>query len=151
MNAAHSTSYCTPTSARTFPGTRVLGLALALSLGAAGACHRGPSSDPSAIGDEESVLIGPIPVLVDNRNQAQVSVYAFRGSVRQRIGTIAGLSQAAVIIPAVLTNDRGGVSLQVIQLAGGQTFASDVLVPKRGERLRLTVEPRLSASIVAVE
>jgi hypothetical protein len=122
-------------------------LALGMLLLALSACvHRTGAPD-----EENELSVGPVPLTVDNRSQYAVSIYAVRGTVRQRVGEIAGTSQAQMVVPESLTNDHAGFALQVLQLAGPQRYVSDVVVPQRGDRLRLTVQIRLATSTLVVE
>jgi hypothetical protein len=122
-------------------------LALAvLLLGLAACVHR--TGAPDEVTDAS---VGPVPLIVDNRSQNAVSIYAVRGTIRERVGEVSGTSHAQMVVPETLTNDHGGFALQVLQLAGPQRYVSDVVVPQRGDRLRLTVQIRLATSTVVVQ
>lgn len=117
---------------------------------AAGACAAGATrTAPADLGDE-SPGIGPIVLAADNRNASPVTIYAVRGTIRQRIGSVAGGSQAELLIPSSLTNDRAGVMVQVVPLAGSERYLSELLTPAKGDRVALTIQPRLSTSSVAI-
>lgn len=115
------------------------------------ACRPAAPPGASEEWEETSLPVGPIQVSVDNRSPLHVTIYAARGSLRQRIGSMAGTSQSVFVIPDAFTNDRGGLALQVIQLAGPQSYVSDSFTPQRGTRLLLTVHPRLTSSTLVIE
>jgi hypothetical protein len=118
---------------------------------AATACRTGASPGASEELEEAQLPVGPIRLSVDNRSPFHVMIYATRGSLRQRIGSMAGTSQSEFVIPDTFTNDRGGLALQVLQLAGPQTYVSDSFTPQRGARVLVTVHPRLTSSTLVIE
>jgi hypothetical protein len=123
---------------------------LALFVAGMSACVHRTSASPGEE-DDAAALIGPVPLLVENRSQYHVTVYVFRGSLRQRVGAVAGNTRVEMTVPDMFTNDRGGLAVEVLQLAGPQAFVSDAVTPQRGERLVLTVQVRLATSMLVVE
>jgi hypothetical protein len=130
-------------------------IGLAACVLAAAACRTGapPGAPPGAPEelDEARLPVGPIPLSVDNRSPFHVAIYVTRGSLRQRIGSLAGTSRSHFSIPDTFTNDRGGLAIQVLQLAGPQAYVSDSFTPQRGMRVLVYVHPRLTTSTLVIE
>jgi hypothetical protein len=126
-------------------------IGLAACVLAAAACRTGaPPGAPEEL-DEARLPVGPIPLSVDNRSPFHVAIYVTRGSLRQRIGSLAGTSRSQFSIPDTFTNDRGGLAIQVLQLAGPQAYVSDSFTPQRGMRVLVYVHPRLTTSTLVIE
>ena len=117
---------------------------------AATACAHPGGALQSADEAEASLPVGPVPVSADNRSQYSVTVYAVRGSLRQRIGEVSSLSKAEMVIPESFTNDHGGVSLQVLQVGGPARFVSDRVDLQREQRVVLTIQTRIANSALTV-
>jgi hypothetical protein len=100
--------------------------------------------------DGESVAVGPVQVSVDNQSQFNVTVYAVRATLRQRVGEAAPSSRSTLAVPASFTDDRGGFSLQVRVVGGSAQYVSDSFTPQHGDRLLLTVQSRIVNSTVVL-
>lgn len=130
-----------------------IGVAALASTACAHARPGGATPPATAAGDSAKALtaaVGPIPVEIDNRSSLDAVVYAVRGSIRQRLGTVAAVSRLSAVLPSSLTDDRGGVAFQAHHLAGNRSFTTDRIVPQPGERLVLTLQTRLDQSTVEV-
>ena len=131
---------------------------LAWSLASVAACAHTGTATPShgnavgAVADSSAqpAALGPVVLQVDNRSTYDVIIYAVRGTLRRRIGSVAGVSQTTIKIPDTFTSDRGGVAIAAVRLAGNETYLSDSVVPQGGERLVLTVQPRVVDSALSV-
>lgn len=110
-----------------------------------------PVSDSTAHAASAASEIGPIPVDVENRSSYDVIIYAVRGSLRRRIGSIAGVSHTTLTVPATFTVDRGVFAIAAVRLAGNESFVSDQISPQQGMRLVLTLQSRLVNSALAVQ
>ncbi len=109
---------------------------------------------PSATGDSAATnreTVGRIVVRIENRSSFDVTIYAVRGSLRQRIGSVAGVSRTSVTVPATFTSDLGAFSIAVTRIAGNETFVSDPVTPQPGIRLLLTIQSRIVNSALSVE
>lgn len=144
---------------RRWPGnaarpSRVLRFAVAAITTAASCAHSGAGSAPAppqARADSTAaVRVGPIPVAVENRSTRDVVIYAVRGTLRRRLGSVPGLSRAALTVPDTFTSDFGGFSLAATAIASGESYTSDPVAPQPGLRLVLTLEVRLASSALAV-
>lgn len=131
---------------------------LACSASAAAACaHAGSRSAPpstTAAGDSAASVraaVAPVAVEIENRSSLDAIVYAVRGSIRQRLGTVPPVSRITAVIPASFIDDRGGVALYAYHLAGNTSFTSDRVVPQPGDRLVLTLQTRLSSSTLSIQ
>ena len=131
-------------------------LAVVLLLGAT-ACARGPKfppppRDPSIPSPDsaESTPARAVSLRVENRNRADITVYATRGAVRTRLGTVTAATNADLAIPASYVNDTGGFQLIADPVGGRGTFASQRIVVRSGQHVVWTLESTLSRSSVAV-
>ena len=130
-------------------------LAIVLLLGAA-ACARGPKFPPPprdpSIPDPaaDTVPARAVALRVENRNRADITVYATRGAVRTRLGTVTAATNADLAIPASYVNDTGGFQLVADPVGGRGTFASPRIVVRSGQHVVWTLESTLSRSSVAV-
>lgn len=120
--------------------------ALALAPACARARRQTTPSDNRA-----TVSTAPVPLAVDNRSTRDVVIFAERGSLRQRVGNVPGLSRANLRVPAAFTVDVGGFALVVTPIGGGEGYRSDPVVVQPGERLVLSLQPRLPASALRIE
>ncbi len=98
-----------------------------------------------------AVALGPIVVDVENLSSYDVIVYALRGSLRQRIGSVAGISRTTVTVPATFTSDLGAFSISAVRLAGNESYISDPIGPQPGIRLRLVIQARIVNSALSIE
>lgn len=121
---------------------------------AAGCAHSRPAgapvSTPGAADSATAARVGPIPVSVENRSTRDVVVYAVRGSIRRRLGSVPGLSRASLTVPDTFTGDRGGFTLVATAISSRESYVSDAVLPQASIRLVLTLEPRLASSALAV-
>lgn len=77
-------------------------------------------------------------------------VYAVRGSIRRRLGSVPGLGRASLTVPDTFTADLGGFTLVATAIASRESYTSDSVLPQARIRLVLTLEPRLASSALAV-
>ena len=134
--------------------TRAVAVVLLL---AAAACARGPKfppppRDPSipSADSAESAPARAVALRVENRNRADITVYATRGAVRTRLGTVTAATNADLVIPAVYVNDTGGFQLVADPVGGRGSFASQRIVVRSGQRVVWALESTLARSSVAV-
>ena len=110
-----------------------------------------PPIDPSIPVDSAPPAEPPRPVAlrVENRNRADVVVYASRGTVRTRLGTVTAQTSAELVIPATFVGDAGGLHL-VGDPVGGRTRAqSPQFTLRNGQRVVWTLDTNLSRSSLA--
>lgn len=88
--------------------------------------------------------------MVDNRGTRDIVVYAVRGTIRRRLGSVPGLSRASLTVPDTFTSDLGGFALLAVAIASRESYTSDQVAPQPGLRLLLTLEPQLATSALAV-
>jgi hypothetical protein len=133
--------------------TRALAVVLLL---AAAACARGPKFPPPprdpSIPDPraDTVPTRAVSLRVENRNRADITIYATRGAVRTRLGTVTAATNADLTIPAVYVNDTGGFQLVADPVGGRGSFASPRIVVRSGQHVVWTLESTLARSSVAV-
>ncbi len=125
---------------------------------AAAACaHGGPAGParPATIAATDSNATGAprdrVVLQVENRSGFDVIIYAVRGTLRLRIGSVAAVSRATIKIPDTFTSDLGGLAVAAVRLAGSESYLSESVVPHAGERLVLTVQPRVVDSSLSVQ
>jgi hypothetical protein len=128
-----------------------------LAAASALACARGPKfppppRDPSIPSDtaETAALTRAAPLRVENRNVSDVTVYASRGAVRTRLGTVTGSTTANLEVPVSYVNDVGGFQLIVDPVGARGTYTSPTVVVHVGQRVVLSIESTLSRSSIAV-
>ena len=126
--------------------------AVVVMAAAAGCAHARPVHAPAAASADSSTVarVGPIPVSVENRSTRDVVVYAVRGSIRRRLGSVPGLSRASLTVPDTFTADLGGFTLVATAVASRESYTSESVSPQASIRLVLTLEPRLASSALAV-
>lgn len=121
-----------------------------LASAGAGSCTR-PATGAAGATPSARAGVGAIPVAVDNRGTADVAVYAVRGGLRRRLGTVPGTSRASLTVPDTFTSDLGPFMLRVEQVGGSANYTSDAVTGQPGIRLVLTIQPRLTASSLTIE
>jgi hypothetical protein len=89
-------------------------------------------------------------VEVTNSNWLDVVVYRVRSGVRWRLGTVRGLSTATFHIPRQDVLSGGGLRLMADPIGSREVYMSERIVVAPGQRVELTVAPRLSHSYFAV-
>lgn len=133
------------------PTASVALLSLMFVILAATACSGRRGGTATEQLDAEAMIVGPVPVSVENRSQFIVNVFVVRGSLRQRLGEVPPSSTARLVVPVAYTNDRAGFSLQVRTVGSQSQFNSDQFAPQAGDGLLLTVLGRISNSTVVVQ
>ena len=138
--------------ARTAYAVQICALA-ACAPGAAGSSPA-PSPAPRDTSATASALsdLGPISVRVESHNSSDVVVYAARGRMRQRIGTVTGSTTRTLTIPVQFLTDRGGFYLVAHRVGGGAgtDVNSPTVTVQTGQMLVWTLESDLTQSELAV-
>jgi hypothetical protein len=132
---------------------RLVALSMLLSL----ACARreklavDPSLSPPD-GDSSSVAARPAPVRlrVDNRYRADLVVYAVRGTVRSRLGTVTSATTGSLTIPAVFVNDPGGLVLVADPIGARSSLQSERFIVRTGQRVEWSIESSFARSSLGV-
>ncbi len=122
------------------------------------ACSRGPKFPPPprdpSIPSPDSVETPAAPrdvvLRVDNRNRADIAIYATRGAVRTRLGLVTASSTAMLAIPATFVNDVGGFQLVADPIGGRSPLTSETIVVRTGQRVVWTLESSLERSSLGV-
>jgi hypothetical protein len=111
-------------------------LLAALTLGCR---HRG---EPTVAPDPDT----PVLVEIESHYQGDVVIYLLRGSARERLGMVSGLSGAAFTFPYRRLGSSGSSRLLAYPIAGASAYASDPLYIQPGQSLKWTLEADLSRS-----
>lgn len=117
----------------------------------AGCARRAPSPAPSpAATPARATVAAPVPLVVENHNRANVVLYAYRGSLRQRLGTVTAGATQQFVIPAHVAGDAGGFVLVADPIGGDPPGRTDVLHVYAGQRLVWTLESNLARSAIGI-
>jgi len=122
-------------------------VAAACALPAACTHHRPPTTDATA---SDSASVAPVWLTVQNHHRANVVLYAVRGTLRQRLGTVTAAATQRFALPPNTVADAGGFVLVGEPLGGDAPARTEVLHVFPGQRVVWTLESRLAQSTVAV-
>ena len=87
---------------------------------------------------------------VTNHNTLDVDVFILAGGARFRLGTVVTSQSQEFDIPAQAVN-TGSVRISADPIGARVAYTSDQLSIGDGDRIRLTVSPQLTQSVVIVE
>jgi len=99
--------------------------------------------------DESEGVTMPAQVLVHNDGSADVTVFAYRGDQRVRIGEVISHGTALVTVPAAMMSP-GHVQLMLHKLGGGDYVADEVAIRPAEEHAELRVLDILDESALTV-
>lgn len=114
-----------------------------LSLALVGGCTSLPAR-PASQSDSEQIA-----VVVTNDGLSDVTVYAYRGGDRQRIGFVPAHSSSVVDVPRIMA-DPGHVQLLLHPVSGTPDFLVDEVPISGGDYAMLHVTPVLNQSTLIV-
>ena len=122
---------------------RTLCAALWITLSAL-ACHHRPddTTTTNTVPDPNR----PVLVEIESHFQGDVVIYLMRGSQRERLGMVSGLSGAAFTFPYRKLGTSGSTRLLAYPIAGAAAYASDPLYIQPGQSVKWTLEADLSRS-----
>ena len=116
-------------------------LGLSCLLGVAVACAGAhPAPSPSPVPNTASMdSKGRIPVQIDNQNYSDMDVYLLDRGSRVLIGSVSGLTQATLLLPAGATATDGRVQLQADPIGAVTPIRTPQLLVAPGERVYWTI------------
>ncbi|HKU63045.1 MAG TPA: hypothetical protein VJQ44_17725 [Gemmatimonadales bacterium] len=116
-------------------------MGLAGLLGVAVACAGAhPAPPPSPVPNTASAESkGRIPVEVDNQNYSDMDVYLLDRGSRVLIGSVNGLTQSTLLLPAGATGTDGRVQLQADPIGAVSPIRTPQLLVAPGERVFWTI------------
>ena len=91
----------------------------------------------------------PVQVLVRNDGASDVTVFAYRGDQRVRVGQVASHTTGIVTVPSGMMNP-GHVQLMLHQISGGDFIADEVAISPDEEHAELHVLGVLDQSALTV-
>lgn len=128
---------------RTTTGSTLTAMAAALLLTAcAGASYDRPS---------EAHGQSPVQVEVTNNNWLDMTVYAVRGSMRVRLGTVTTGERERFKLPRSVNVAAGELSLLADPIGSGQKYQSQPLIVEPGARVTWSLENQLALSSFSVQ
>jgi hypothetical protein len=137
-------------------GAALLALA-ACARGSAGGSSAGEAPRATARAAQDSVDSAPrpeparpVPLRIENRHRSDIVVYALRGSVRTRLGTVTAQTSANLTIPATFVGDAGGLSLIADPVGGRNSARSPQFTVRTGSRVIWTVDANAGLSSLGV-
>lgn len=94
-----------------------------------------------------------VPLRIESHHSSDVVVYAARGPMRQRLGTVTGATTRVLSIPGRFTADAGSFYLVVHAVGGraGSDVSSPTIVVQPGQTVVWTLESDLSVSALSIE
>lgn len=123
-------------------GTRML-IASAIFV-IAGACAANP--DPSAdVGPTQETK-----VQVTNNNWSDMTIYAYRGGSRVRLGRVTSFGSEVFTLPKTVLASGSGFQLFAQPFASKGGFSTDVMSVFPGQTIRLKLENNLGVSTYSV-
>jgi hypothetical protein len=81
---------------------------------------------------------------VDNQNFYDMTIYAFAGSRRIRLGMVTGLSKAQIVLPPLLTQGSGEVRFQADPIGGPPTPLTERITVDPGDEIVFQIPPVLT-------
>ena len=130
--------------------TRLAPLAALAGLVVLAACVKRPPTGGTSSSAADSAAAAPVTLTVQSHHRANVVVYAVRGTLRQRLGTVTAASTARLTLPPNVVRDAGGFVLLAEPIGGDTSGRTDVLHVFPGQRLVWTLESRLTQSAIAI-
>ena len=120
---------------------RVWKLGLAGLLGVAVACAGAhPAPSPSPIPNTASAESKDrIPVQIDNQNHSDMDVYLLDRGTRVLLGSVNGLTQSTLLLPAGATTTDGRVQLQADPIGAVSPIRTPQLLVAPGEKVFWTI------------
>lgn len=118
-------------------------LLVTLSLGAC-ATNSGPQSGPLP---SES---GTANVRVTNNNWADMNVYAERGGMRVRLGTVTTMGSRLFRLPRALMNGNGDVRLVADPIGSRETHVTSPVQVWPGQTVAFRIENHIAISSITV-
>lgn len=121
---------------------QIVAIGLALSIGV-GACATAPAGGPADVTrqDERDAV-----VRVGNNNWLHVNVYAVRGSMRHRLGTVTSLSSETFRVPGHLLESGTTIRLVADPIGSDETWHTEPIHVSAGGYVDLTLENRIALS-----
>ncbi len=126
----------------------------------AGCAHSGPTlAAPPATGANpapvrnDTVVTTSVPLRVVSHNSSDLIIYAGRGRLRQRLGTVTSATTRVLTIPARFAADGNGFYLIAHRVGGGMNgdFTSPNVNVQPGQTVVWTVEFDMNSSSLSVE
>ena len=96
------------------------------------------------------VPAGPTQVVVENHNWLDVTVYAVRSGMRQRLGTVGTAMTGTFRIPPSLIGQGGQVQLLVDPIGASQTRLLPPISIVNGDRIDVAIHNHLPLSSISV-
>ena len=112
-----------------------------------GACA--PGADPANSPFERNQP-REVTVQVQNQNWSDMVVYAVRGGMRVRLGTVSAMSRGSFPVPRTALAGSGQLRLLADPIGSSRGFLSDVLSVRPGQRVSLEVGHDLAMSFTSV-
>ena len=110
--------------------------------------------DPGVVVEQDSTRLAarstPVPLRVDNRYRADVVVYAVRGSVRSRLGTVTAAATSTLAIPVRFVGDPAGLVLVADPVGDRTSLQSERIIVRNGQRVEWSLESSFARSSIAV-
>ncbi len=73
--------------------------------------------------DDAELQSPPVTLLIENRNWADITIYAIRGGTRVRLGTVTSMNSITFVIPAEVTS--GSESIRLLADPSPQPISQD--------------------------
>jgi hypothetical protein len=105
-----------------------------------------PATEHAGLGAPESRTT----LVVDNDNIAEVVIYALRGNLRSRIGSVRGLSTGRFTVHDVMLGGQGDLRLLADPVGSTKTYTSPVIHVVPGAEVELQVRQNLKISTFSV-
>ena len=99
--------------------------------------------------DDAELQSPPVTLLIENRNWADITIYAIRGGSRVRLGTVTSMNSAEFVIPAEVAGS-GNIRLLADPVGSTQTFLSEPVVVGPGEQIEWRLAQNLRQSALYV-
>ena len=130
--------------------TLAAAVAAVLTLGACASSGGGAGAVPARIDGPRGVEASAPTIKVDNRNWADVVVYAMRGGSRVRLGMVTSMSTQTFRVPRSLLTGSDNLRLLVDPIGSSQGYVSEAILVRPGQQIAFNVQNHLSMSSVAV-
>jgi hypothetical protein len=130
---------------RVLKGTRAMTTRIRNTIAAAaavltlGACASGNSMENG------SIATGAV-LEVENNNWADMNIYAVRGSMRQRLGTVASFDKRRFVVRSELLLNPDGLLLEADPIGSRDVLRSPPIVVSPGQTVHWDIENHLSLS-----
>lgn len=140
---------------RTLPSTATL-IAVAVAAACTHPAPNGAAAPTPSTGQPvqtDTVASSPVALRVESHNSSDVVIYAGRGRMHQRLGTVTGSTTRMLAIPVRFSVDPGGFYLVAHRVGGGggTDLTSQTITVQAGQTVVWTLESELPRSSLTVE